>query len=158
MFMIAAGFGALAAASAGTPFLPLSAIVALLPLLEAFVTLLWLLRNRAWLEDTTLVLRTSYATRRCDLSTAPVWLGDYFGQPRLIALDDSGGRAARLRYNKLTAPELDAVAGAIMARGRQDHAAWQVVGALQQRAAQRQRGRVAPAGVRDVPSSGWSVR
>ena len=37
------------------------------PLVECLV---WLLRGAAWLEDTTLVVRGTFTTRRCDLATA----------------------------------------------------------------------------------------
>jgi hypothetical protein len=140
LFIITALMAAWAVVLAGTPFASITGVLDLIPLLAACLSLLWLLRNRAWLEGTTLVLCTTYATRRCDLARAPVLLGAHFSQARLTAVDDTGGRAMHLRYDKLRAPELAAVADAIMAGGRQDPGAWQVVAALRQRAALRQWG------------------
>jgi hypothetical protein len=94
-----------------------------------------LFRSGAWLEGTTLVVCDGLFTRRRDLATAPVSLGSYLGRPCLVARDNVSGRKARLGLNRLKAPELAALCGAIMARGRRDADASQVVAALQQRAA-----------------------
>lgn len=112
--------------------------LALVALLDAFVVLVWVLRNGAWLEGTTLVVRTSFTTRRSDLATVPVRLGRYLGKQCLIASDSISGRAMRLMIGGLPAPELAAVAGAIMAGGRRDPDSWQLAGTLRQQAAWRQ--------------------
>lgn len=144
MLVIFAGlFVTIVAAFAGKPGVPavvtlVQLAMALLLLVTAFLLLLWVVRNRAWLEGTTLVVRTTYSTRRCDLATDPVRLGRLLWVKCLIAGEGVTGRAGRLALGPLTAPELAAVAGAITARGRQDPGAGQVVADLQQRAAQRQ--------------------
>lgn len=144
MLVIFAGlFAAIVAAFAGKPgvsavLLVIELAIALLLLLTAFFLLLWVVRNKAWLEGTTLVVRTTYSTRSCDLATDPVSLGHLLWVKCLIAGEGVTGRAGRLALGPLTAPELAAVAGAITARGRQDPGAGQVVADLQQRAAQRQ--------------------
>jgi hypothetical protein len=94
-----------------------------------------LFRTGAWLEDTTLAVCDGLRTRRRDLATARVSLGSFLGRPCLVARDDVTGRKARLVLNRLGAPELAALCGAIMARGRQDADASLVVAALRQRAA-----------------------
>ena len=58
-----------------------------------------------------------------------------YGWPCLIAQDNVTGRKTRLALSRLTAPELAALADAIMAGGRRDAEGWQVAAALRQRAA-----------------------
>jgi hypothetical protein len=136
-------FLTIVAAFAGKPgvspvLLVIQLAIALLLLVTAFLLVLWLLRNRAWLEGTTLVVRTTYRTRRCDLATDPVRLGYLLWVKCLLFRESMTGRPARLALGPLTGPELAAVADAITARGRRDPGAWQVVATLRQRAAQRQ--------------------
>jgi hypothetical protein len=114
-------------------------VLALVLLVTAFLLLLWVLRNRAWLEGTTLVVRTSYSTRRCDLAADPVGLGRLLWAKCLVGRDRVTSRPARLGLDTLTAPELAAVADAITAGGRRDPDAWQAADELRRRAAQRQR-------------------
>lgn len=94
-----------------------------------------LFRGGAWLEGTMLAVCDGLRTRRRDLATAPVSLGSFLGRPCLVARDNVTGRKARLVLSRLAAPELAALAGAIMAGGRQDADASLVVAALRQRAA-----------------------
>jgi hypothetical protein len=94
-------------------------------------------RAGAWLEGTTLVVRGLW-TRQADLAAVPVSLRRIRGWPCLIARDNVTGREARLVLRRLAAPELAALAGAIMAGGRQDPGAWQVAEDLRRQAAGRQ--------------------
>jgi hypothetical protein len=158
MLVIFAGlFVTIVAAFAGKPGAsPVLAVIqlamAVLLLLTAFLLLLWVVRNRAWLEGTTLVVRTTYSTRRCDLATDPVRLGRLLWVKCLFAGESATGRTGRLALGPLTAPELAAVADAITAGGRRDPGAWQVAAALRQRAAQRAgAGGWQPAGPSAVP-------
>lgn len=143
VLLISAGlFLAIVAAFAGkkgvSALLALTQLaVALVLLLTAFGLLIWLLRNRAWLEGTTLVVQTTYRTRRCDLAADPVRLGHHLWMKCLFVRDGVTGRTGRLALGPLTAPELAALADAITAGGRRDPDAWPVAEALLQRAAQR---------------------
>jgi hypothetical protein len=108
---------------------------AVLILAGALLMLGVVLGYRAWLEGATLVVRGMFSTQRRDLAAAPVRLGRSLGGPSLIARDRVTGQPARLSLGPLTAPELAALADAIMAGGRRDPDGWQVAAALRQRAA-----------------------
>lgn len=107
--------------------------------------LLWSIRYAAWLEDTTLVVRGTLITRRCDLATAarlelvsvaelpvpPVAGGMAMPStvrrvPRLIAYDDAVGRRVALNLvhpatnTVLVTPKLGALIDAMLARPEQD--------------------------------------
>jgi hypothetical protein len=112
-------------------------VIALLALANAALVLLELLRIGAWLEGSELVVRTSFSKRRSDLAAAPVRLGSFFGRQCVIARDNLRGRVLRLMISRLTAPELVAVAAAIVSGGRQERDAWEVAATLRQLAAQR---------------------
>jgi len=105
-------------------------------LLYALFCLLVLLRNRAWLEGTTLVRRGTFSTQRCDLATVPVRLAaaGLLRVTCLIALDSATRRKARLPLRYLTAPDLAALADAITLGVRRDPQGWQVATALRQQA------------------------
>ena len=107
---------------------------AVLILAGAFVMLGVVLGYRAWLEGATLVVRGMFSTQRRDLAAAPVSLGRSLGGPSLIARDGVTGRPARLSLGPLTAPQLAALADAVMAGGRRDPDGWQVAATLRQRA------------------------
>ena len=106
---------------------------AVVVLVGAFLMLGIVLGHRAWLEGATLVVRGLFSTQRRDLAAAPVRLGKSLGGPSLIARDGLTGQTARLSLGPLTAPELAALADAIMAGGRRDPDGWQVAAALRQR-------------------------
>lgn len=108
-------------------------VFAVLILAGAFLMLGVMLGYRAWLEGATLVVRGMFSTQRRDLAAAPVRLGKSLGGPSLIARDGVTGQPARLSLGPLTAPELAALADAIMAGGRRDAEGWQVAAALRQR-------------------------
>lgn len=143
VFAISAGlFLAIVAAFAGKQGVPPLLVVtqvamALMLLLTALGLLIWVLRNKAWLEDTTLAVQTTYYTRRCDLATDPVRVGHHLWVNCLFVSDGVTGRTGRLALGPLKPPELAALADAITARGRRDPGAWQVAAALRQRAARR---------------------
>jgi hypothetical protein len=119
--------------------------------------LLWLLRSAAWLDDTTLVVRRTVTTRRCDLATAarldldmmiqvavtPVVGGMAMAStayvPKLIAHDAVTARRVVLELvhpatgKLLAAPKLHALSDAILARrdhGPDGSSARQVAAAL----------------------------
>jgi hypothetical protein len=112
----------------------LGSLLLVLYLLYIF-TLATLFRSGAWLGGTTLVMCDGLRTRRRDLATVPVGLGSYVGHPVLVAWDNTTGRKARLALGRLTAPQLTALADAIMAGGRQDPGAWRAAATLRQWAA-----------------------
>jgi hypothetical protein len=110
-------------------------VFAVLILVGAFLMLAVVLGCRAWLEGATLVVRGMFSTHRRDLAAVPLRLGKSLGGPSLIARHGVTGQPARLALGPLTAPELAALADAIMAGGRRDPDGWQVAAALRQRAA-----------------------
>jgi hypothetical protein len=111
------------------------ALVLALVVLNVF-NLAILSRAGAWLEGTTLVV-CGLSRRKADLAAVPVSIGAVGGWLCLVARDSATGRDTRLALSRLAAPELTALADAIVAYGRQDPGAWQVADALRRRAAAR---------------------
>jgi hypothetical protein len=122
---------------------PIGALVAVyaaaitLCALTAAWQIIWVFRTAAWLEGSTLALRGAFTVKRCDLATSRVWLNNTMrGFPRLNAKDQQTRRRIRLPlgrpYQKSirTPPKLTALAGAIMASGRQDPEAMRVAASL----------------------------
>jgi hypothetical protein len=97
------------------------------------------LRTGAWLERTKLVIRGGFSRRQADLATAAVRLAadpatgmpvliveEADGAPVRLLLREPGGRAAE----PLAPAKLHALAGSILAGGRQDAAGQEAAGQL----------------------------
>lgn len=151
--LIVGSFASLVRPGAGWVAGPVVVALVALPVL---LRLLWLLRNAAWLEGTTLVVRGPLSTRRCDLARTVQFAFDTIGEstsiptsggvivastgrriPRLIARDAVTGRRVRLRLvdpatrQWLAPPKLHALAGAILTgRGPDGSPAWQTAATL----------------------------
>ncbi|MQA07364.1 MAG: hypothetical protein GEU98_02215 [Pseudonocardiaceae bacterium] len=68
-------------------------------------------RHAAWLENTTLVIRGMFRTRRCDLAAAPRIAivrntNQAYPRPELAALDPNSGRWVRVLLHRPASPEL----------------------------------------------------
>jgi hypothetical protein len=96
-------------------------------------------RSGAWLEGSTLVVRSSLSTRRYDLAACSAHLAE---DPKtrlpVLTVQDAAGRRddvllrePRSRNKEMLAPQkLNALAGAVLAAGRRDPAGEQVAGQL----------------------------
>lgn len=141
--LIVGAFTSVAWSGAGWAFAPLAFVLLTAPLVWR---LLQVVRTAAWLEHTTLVVRSAFITRRCDLATAveldvravPAW-STTKRTPMLIAYDSATGRRARLTLldpatdQWLDPAKLHALAGAILAGRPRDPGgspAWRAASAL----------------------------
>ena len=141
--------------SSAGPAAAAAMVVAAASGLALVAALLNLLRNAAWLEGTTLVVRGTFTTRRCDLATARQVILDSVTAttavtigtvttvvptgrriPRLTAYQAGAGRPVRTLLSDrggrrlLGPPQLAALAEAILAGGRADPRSLQTAATL----------------------------